>query len=522
MGLYISSNTAMNTNLTKATLRPEKFTRQECFSLFRDVIAPLFSLANNANRYYYTLQATDLNNEYPAKLLEELTGYKVEYYYYGDENVLMMEMSSGEANYDLVQVEAPQFQTLLGKNAIKDMRKAVDKYPEILENLYEPVVAYASTEDGGFYSIVDSNDATYGVGLNYRSDIFAEHGYEEPATIQEFHDLLVKIKEDTGLIPFTGNSAYEDIIGSAFGLTYNLVLGEDGKVTSYLYQPGMKEYLAWMRDAYAEGLIDPEYPVNTSATITEKMGSGKAVITRGGHWTTLPWVTALQESGDEDAYFKSIIPLEDANGTRHIACSNGVGVMFVMPRAVSDERTEYVMGMVNERLKYDTYWTFNIGITGTHHTIDEDGIPHPIFPAFTDGFTYADKFQIGRNKDAHPIAWMARVQKSQCQWDTFYDINYKASAYPLEGNPLAFASFPAYAEYNTALTKKCNDYFMQVIAGAEDLDATYDDFVKEWEEEGGLELLEGAQEWLDANPKMAQYGMQSYSPYAKIFGYDIK
>ena len=55
MGLYISSNTAMNTSLTKATLRPEKFTRQECFSLFRDVIAPLFSLANNANRYYYTL-----------------------------------------------------------------------------------------------------------------------------------------------------------------------------------------------------------------------------------------------------------------------------------------------------------------------------------------------------------------------------------------------------------------------------------------------------------------------------------
>ena len=284
----------------------------------------------------------------------------------------------------------------------------------------------------------------------------------------------------------------------------------------------MKEYLACMRDAYAEGLIDPEYPVNTSATITEKMGSGKAVITRGGHWTTLPWVTALQESGDEDAYFKSIIPLEDANGTRHIACSNGVGVMFVMPRAISDERAEYVMGMVNERLKYDTYWTFNIGITGIHHTIDEDGIPHPIFPAFTEGFTYADKFQIGRNKDAHPIAWMARVQKRQCQWDTFYDINYKASAYPLEGNPLAFASFPAYAEYNTALTKMCNDYFMQIIAGAEDLDDTYDDFVKEWEAEGGLELLAGAQEWLDANPEMAQYGMQSYSPYAKIFGYDIK
>ena len=98
-------------------------------------------------------QATDLNNEYPAQLLEELTGYKVEYYYYGDENALMMEMSSGEANYDLVQVEAAQFQTLLGKNAIKDMSKAVEKYPEILENLYEPVVAYASTEDGGSLTV---------------------------------------------------------------------------------------------------------------------------------------------------------------------------------------------------------------------------------------------------------------------------------------------------------------------------------------------------------------------------------
>ena len=55
MGLYISSNAELNERLTKATLRPEKFSRADCFSLFRDVIAPLFSLANSPNRFFYTL-----------------------------------------------------------------------------------------------------------------------------------------------------------------------------------------------------------------------------------------------------------------------------------------------------------------------------------------------------------------------------------------------------------------------------------------------------------------------------------
>ena len=55
MGLYISSNAELNERLTKATLRPEKFSRVDCFSLFRDVIAPLFSLANSPNRFFYTL-----------------------------------------------------------------------------------------------------------------------------------------------------------------------------------------------------------------------------------------------------------------------------------------------------------------------------------------------------------------------------------------------------------------------------------------------------------------------------------
>jgi len=54
-GLYISSNAELNSRLAKATQRPEKFTREECFSLFRDVIAPLFSLVNHPTSYFYTL-----------------------------------------------------------------------------------------------------------------------------------------------------------------------------------------------------------------------------------------------------------------------------------------------------------------------------------------------------------------------------------------------------------------------------------------------------------------------------------
>ncbi|MDD6041178.1 MAG: hypothetical protein PUD63_08330, partial [Clostridia bacterium] len=365
------------------------------------------------------------------------------------------------------------------------------------------------------------DDAVYVGGIGYRSDIFADHNYQEPNTIDEFYDLLVAIKNDTGMIPLTGNAAVEPVIASAFGLSYDFVVDEENNaIVSWLRLPGMKEYLAWMNKAYNEGLIDIDWPVNTGDTINNKISSNQACMTYAAHWSTLNWVNALVDSGDTDAYFKSIVPLEDANGKRHIAVSNGISRVFAIPVTASDEDAAYTLEMIANRLEKENYWLFNDGIEGTHYTMGEDGVPLPILPIFNDDMGKGSEYQIGRNQYEHPITWMARVHKTQVQWDTFYDANSKAAKYGFEGKPMTFANFPEYTEYSSALTTLCNDYFKQIIAGTESLD-NYDDFVAEWEVSGGKELEEAATEWYRANTALVEAARKSTSPYNEIFGYAI-
>lgn len=463
----------------------------------------------------------DMNNDYVAKLLKEATGYDVVYEYYADDNALALAISSG-SDYDLYVVNTTMFQTLKAQGALKDIAELVKTYPNTVDAISDLGWVYVTEADGAVYGIPNVNDAVYNGGLTYRTDIFAQYGYEEPDTIDEFEALLRKIKEDTGLIPLTGNAAVQSEIASAFGLSYALYIDEEtDTIKSWLRHPGMKEYLTWMNKAYNEGLIDIDWPVNKGDNINEKMGSGKAVMTYGAHWSTLNWVNALVAGGNDDAYFKTIVQLEDANGKRHIPVSNGISTVFVIPVTASDEDALYTLSMIDSRLQEETYWLYNDGIEGTHYTKDADGIPSPILPIFTDDMNNGHEFQIGRNQYVHPISWMARVHKTQVQWDTFYDSNSKAAKHGFEGDPMTFANFPEFTEYSSALSTLCNDYFIQVIAGTETLDS-YEDFVAEWEANGGLEMETAANEWYKANPELVQSACESTSPYAELFGYVIE
>lgn len=465
-------------------------------------------------------QSFDMNEDWVGKTLEEITGWHVEYEYYSSNEQLSLEISSG-SEYDLISMNTSMFLTLREQGALKNIAPLLETTEGLKENISDLGWTYVSDEEGGIYGIPNVDDAVYVGGIGYRTDIFEEYGFTEPNTIDEFYQLLVDIKEQTGMIPLTGNSAVEAVIASAFGLSYDYVVDPDtDNVISWLRLDGMKEYLAWMAKVYEEGLIDIDWPVNTGDTMANKMCASEAVMKYAAHWDTLNWVNTLRDTGYADAYFKTIVPLEDSNGKRHIAVSNGVSGVFAIPVTANDEKAAQTLKMVASRLVEENYWIFNDGYEGVHYYFDESGYPIPIQPGFNDDLKNGSVFQIGRNQFVHPFSWMARVHKTQVQWDTFFDANSKAAGFGFEGKPLTFASFPEYSEYYASLNTLCNDYFIQVIAGAESLD-DYDDFVAEWEAMGGLELEEAATNWYHDNPELVVAACQSTSPYNSIFGYEI-
>ncbi|HPA60717.1 MAG TPA: hypothetical protein PLO90_04495 [Clostridia bacterium] len=80
-------------------------------------------------------QSFDMNTNYVGVLLEEITGYKVQYDYYADDNQLAMEIASG-TDYDLISVSPNMYQTLLAQGALKNLNAAIEAYPAVRDAIY--------------------------------------------------------------------------------------------------------------------------------------------------------------------------------------------------------------------------------------------------------------------------------------------------------------------------------------------------------------------------------------------------
>jgi len=460
----------------------------------------------------------DPNSEYAAKILEEETGYKVEYNLLPSENAnqrLSLEISSGN-HYDILKLSLAQYAMLAGQGALLALDPYLDAHPSIKEN----------TDARGWYSVKQADGKTYGIpevgttqlsgSLGYRSDIFEEYGWKEPNTVDEFYQLLKNIKEKTGKIPLTGNQYLQETILSGFGVDKYAFEINNGKVQSFLRNPGTRQYLEYMNKLYTEGLIDVDWPVNKGENITQKMSTGDAIMSHMS-WTATPtWVRALQETVPE-AGFKSILPLEDSEGKRHIDPNSGSVIINVIaiPKN-SAENADLAVGMVEARLEKEVWWSFNAGTEGVHYSLSDQGVPIPIQPKYKEDMTNGNYFQTSVNVTQHPITWLSRVAKDEILYDAWYEMNLKSLDYDYIYDPFAFSSFEAYDKYNAALAQKTNDYFLKVIAGTEPV-SSYDDFLRSWEQAGGLEYEQGAQEWYDSNQDIVKLALEAKPSYLDLF-----
>lgn len=461
--------------------------------------------------------AYDPNSEYVAGLLEELTGYEVEYYMLPAENAdqrLSLELSSG-TSYDVLKLNYSQYSMLAGEGALLPLNSYLDENPGIYETT-NPLGWYGVTQDNGdILGIPEVATIQTAASLGFRKDLFDEYGWSLPETVDDFYQLLKDIKEETGKIPLTGNQAVQITIASGFGFdTYDFEIN-DGKVQSYLRNPGVKEYLKFMNQLYVEGLIDPDWPVNKNENIDQKMSTGEAVMTHMSWSSTPNWTRALQETIPE-ASFESIMPLSDSNGVKHIDPNTGSAYQSIIciPKTAA-ANAPYVVDMVEKRLEKDTFWKFNAGTEGVHYTL-EDGIPIPIQPKYAEDMTNGNYFQTSVNYIESPITWLSRVRKDELLYEAWRDMNSKVSQYEYTYDPFYYASFPEYDEYHAALAQRVNDYFLQVIAGTESID-TYDDFLAGWEAAGGLEYEAGAQKWYDNNLELAQKALEAVPAYRSLF-----
>ena len=193
--------------------------------------------------------------------------------------------------------------TLADQGAILEISRLLeDRAPTLLSRASEDIwdIVRASSPDGqGIYFLPGLFTTPYGQGF-IRKDWLDAVGMDVPTTLDEYVEVLRAFKaqdanrsgDPNDEIPTSGRQLgrWMDHLFMPFGVAMFEGFPEfhvyDGELTYSAVTPNMKAALAWIRDLYAEGLLDPEVFLNTLPIWQSKIDSNQV-----GSWFHMPMFT---------------------------------------------------------------------------------------------------------------------------------------------------------------------------------------------------------------------------------------
>ena len=164
-------------------------------------------------------------------------------------------------------------------------------YLQYMPNLKQAFQDYPDAEkvvketNGGIYQLpYIGKDCTAVVArMYYREDTLKAAGCKIPTTVDEFHDVLVKLKNyNHGAAPLAEDR--EEFLWASFGKGKNPNFEDDGtgKVVYNRVSDQYKLYLKYMNQLYSEGLLHKEYLTLDKATILSLAQKGFIVFGNTG------------------------------------------------------------------------------------------------------------------------------------------------------------------------------------------------------------------------------------------------
>ncbi len=448
-------------------------------------------------------------NTYPvAAMLEEKTGYKVQYDMLPQDKwgeKLNLIMSSGEP-YDLVNTynDMALYSDYAQKGALVDLTPLIEEYGPNIKKAISQQSMDALKIDGKLYAIPVVVTYKVNSSILIRTDWLDKLGLKMPTTTEELTTVLKEFKEkDPGgngdqNVPLTirGDLPMLDNIVGAFGMpnTWNDV---DGQLVPRLLDPSYKDYITYVSSLYEQGLLDKEFVVNKDATAKEKFTSGKAgaIIV---HWADIGGIAETLAKTSPDAKFAFISALKGPSGEAGFSANAGFDRLTFVPK--SSEHPEDAVKWINATLEPETFKNLAIGVEGTHYT-EENGAYTPILPAFNDERNLANNYMAGADEVNYPLYWQARARKNPVQFEAFDSLNNKQPDAVKIQNVLGLAPYmPEYAKDNLQLESMVGDYTIKLIAGADTL-AGLADFQAKYKAAGEDAVAKEINDWYATTKK---------------------
>lgn len=248
------------------------------------------------------------NNSPMLQHYEEVTGIHVEYISppIGQENEQFSLMVASNDLPDIIQYNWNNYPGGAAK-AIEDgvimalTEEHLALVPELMKYYEEDELLdkLAKSDDGQYYCfpyIRGEGAAISYFGPVLRADWLEELGLEVPDTIDEWTHVLRTFKEAKGLDYALSFTSFEPFIFGAYE-SASTMFQIDGTVDFGPLQPGYLTALTVLNEWYEEGLLDPDFISQDSATLNAKITGdkvGAALLSVGGGIGTLTNMMAGQ------------------------------------------------------------------------------------------------------------------------------------------------------------------------------------------------------------------------------------
>lgn len=223
--------------------------------------------------------------------------------------------------------------------------------------------------------------------VGIRMDLLEEQNIAVPTTFDEYYDALLKIKEaHPEMYGFSTRNGTNYLIGSfAYSMgtggfpTFNTARGmylEPG-TDSYIYGPTDEKFtrvIEFLRKAYADGILHPDYANMDKDTMFEKLSNGELIsVCDNNSFISRTFNPALQQI-EPDAYFDILEPLKNQDGNIRAYRYNKDWTDNVAVISSQTEHPERIVEMMNWLYTEEGSLLSNFGVEGVHYDM-VDGVP---------------------------------------------------------------------------------------------------------------------------------------------------
>lgn len=400
-------------------------------------------------------------------------------------------------------MDASTFQGYAAEGAFYDITDLVGNYPNIMAYL-NSVQGYTAedmlkrtTVDGAIYGIPGVTIARSYYSLNIRTDWLEKVGLEIPTTRDEFVEVMRAFKNDDpdgdgkdDTYGFSGNQTYNSLtpIFGTFGARPDqcYFLNDEGKVVTNVLSEDYKAALAFIRDLYAEGLIDPEIFTATYEQTQEKVVRGEIGLYTGW-WSAAGNVVArfgYTDSNPEDSLAVINPPVGPDGKGGVIAqdpCENYMAIGY------DCENVDAVLKLIDFACTTDGHMTLLYGVEGQFWTRDADGNVDWYFGIdgkdklgneVSDMQAYRFFYNIAVENLVRPLSdnFSSRMYRQSI------DVYTNISVYP---NLFLGLTSSDFVTYNSDLETYVKEAGIKFITGESNLDTDWDSYVDTYLSMGG-------------------------------------